>query len=116
MSEGAGRAVVTASKMTPPGLRRPRIGLLGALLACLLGTLAWTGNASAASEQAVHQWGRSIRALAVPGRGCFNASYPRMKWSKVSCRSAPRHPYQPAQRSLLQEVGNGIDYSAEVRG
>ena len=116
MSEGAGRAIVTASKMTPPGLRRPRTALLGALLACLLGTLAWTGTASAASEQAVHQWGRSIRALAVPGRGCFNASYPRVKWSKVSCRSAPRHPYQPAQRSLLQEVGNGIDYSAEVPG
>ncbi|HTY96374.1 MAG TPA: Ig domain-containing protein [Solirubrobacteraceae bacterium] len=116
MREGAGRAVLTASKTPTRGLPCRARALLCALLACALGALAWSAAASAASEQAIHQWRGSIRALKVPGRGCFNASYPRVGWSKVSCRAAPRHPYPPAQRSLVQEVGNGNDYSAEVPG
>jgi hypothetical protein len=98
-----------------------RIKIIGLAVAAVLtiGATAAGANASAAAtEQAIQQWGRGIRVLPLPSRGCYNASYPRVQWQKVACRVAPHHPFLPAhaQESFLQEVGDANDYSAEVAG
>ena len=112
--DGATGGVTWAAARRAPR-RRPQI-LLSALLASLLLAALAAANASAAAQPAIQQWRQSIRVLALPSAGCFHASYPHVQWHAVACKTAPDHPYLPARRSLLQEIGDGDDYSAEVSG
>ncbi len=91
---------------------------MGLAVVAVLATsaMAVAANASAAGEQAVQQWSHSIRVLPLPSGGCFNASYPLLRWDKVACKAAPDHPYLPTRGRFPGEVGNGNDYSAEVSG
>ena len=71
-------------------------------------------------------WGHAMKQLALPGRGCFTASYPAVSWRKTRCVTAPLIPYRPIQnlpsagkvrRTPTPDlVGNGVDYSAQVSG
>ena len=80
--------------------------------------MAVAASASPVREQAIQRWRGAIRLLPLPGGGCFNASYPQLRWHSVTCRRAPDHHFLPAdaERSLAQEVGNGNDYSAGIPG
>jgi hypothetical protein len=33
--------------------------------------------------------------LAAPGKGCFQARYPKVKWERVGCKTPSGHPYAP---------------------
>ncbi len=65
----------------------------------------------------VPAWHQAIRALRLPGTGCFTASFPNVQWQAVSCRPAPDVPFGPAtEGSPLFTVGDGVDYSAVSSG
>ena len=104
-------------------VRLRRVILLVALLTSGLAALAAATSASAATDQAVRQWGQSIRTLRLPAAGCFDASYPAVKWHKVRCVHAPPIHTAPSQvisqDSALRDSfpgGAGDPYSAEVPG
>jgi hypothetical protein len=97
-------------------MHRTRFVGLAVVAVLAISAMAAAASASAASEHAVQQWSHSIRVLSLPSGGCFNASYPMVKWDKVACKAAPDHPYLPARGPFPGEVGNGEDYSAEVSG
>jgi len=70
--------------------------------------------------------------IALPGKGCFNASYPSTVWNEVTCVTAPQRPYRGAvaaarapRSTVLGDgsagtnigpavIGNGADYAAQV--
>ena len=104
-------------------LRLRRVILLIALLASGLAAVVGTATTSAATDQAVRLWAQSIRVLRLPSAGCFDASYPAVKWHKVGCVHAPPIHTAPSQGvsqgSPLEgsfPVGAGDPYSAEVPG
>jgi hypothetical protein len=84
----------------------------------------------AASPEVVRVWSQAIRATALPGAGCFDASYPVVRWRAVQCAAASRAHHNPRRGpvatdtfvSLLLggypgtffEVGNGHNLDAEV--
>jgi hypothetical protein len=121
-----------SSRGTRAGRRRFAYGyrrLFQAL--AIAGVLAILGSATAAAGSTPQpltraNWGHAIKRLALPGRGCFTASYPVVSWQKRTCTTAPHVPYQPFQpapavrairRVAGQEiVGDGTDYSAQVSG
>src|SRR5271167_4967568 len=102
----------------PVGVIRRVVRVMGASVVPVLalGALATAADAGAASDQAVRLWSHSVRALHLPGGGCFSASYPLAQWNRVACKTAPDHPYPPARGPFPGEVGDGNDYSAEVSG
>ncbi|HEY3637405.1 MAG TPA: hypothetical protein VGK90_04575 [Rhizomicrobium sp.] len=59
-------------------------------------------------------WRTSIISTAVPGKGCFTASYPSKVWKQVACGKAPARPFLPARGPSTFVVGNGNDYSAQT--
>jgi len=53
--------------------------------------------------------------LAMPAKGCFKASFPKLEWQEVACVAPPNQPYPPKiGRRSPQTVGNGTDFAAEV--
>jgi hypothetical protein len=50
----------------------------------------------------------------VPGKGCFEASYPSMDWEEVGCVHRDPVPYMPSRTPLV--IGNGPDHAARVSG
>lgn len=61
----------------------------------------------------------------MPGKGCFDATYPNVQWRRARCTTPPKTPFQPAPppppggSPPPQEVGGAIgatDYSAQVSG
>jgi hypothetical protein len=83
------------------------IAMLGALSAPAFAA----SRTSSASAQA--RWQHTIAQLATPGSGCFDASYPALRWHATPCAVAPQVAYAPASP---QAVGDGKDYSAVVTG
>jgi hypothetical protein len=61
-------------------------------------------------------WGKDMRRLRVPRKGCFKGSYPRVEWRKVPCVKPPNLPYLPAEGPRPFVVGNGTDFAARVPG
>ena len=98
-----------------PGARVLVVLAIASLLT-VLGTSV--GSAAVRAPQAVGtgKWQQAMEQLRVPGKGCFTASYPVIKWLATSCKAAPRHPYPPARGHRPQTVGDGNDYSAQVAG
>ena len=64
---------------------------LGVLAAIAFAAMSITsGSALAATQPTVKtkaQWRAAISRLRQPGSGCFNASYPALKWHAVKCVS-----------------------------
>lgn len=67
-------------------------------------------------EEALRQetWRGTIVRAAVPGEGCFQASYPSLTWSRIECTIAPNIPFRPRSGNISQTVGEGNDYAAKV--
>lgn len=87
-------------------------------LAVVGGLLASAGTAWA-NQQTVRtkaQWQAAIAHVPQPGRGCYQASYPSLRWHAVKCVTAPRVPFAPATTHKGSTVGDGDDYSAQVSG
>jgi hypothetical protein len=101
-------------------LRARGVIVLGVIVTA--GSLAALGSplgAAAASspQQGRHAlWRHAIFRLALPGKGCFTASYPRVEWQRTQCKAPPDHPYPPRPGLAPRAVGNGTDYSAEASG
>ena len=55
------------------------------------------------------EWSRSIRRIALPGTGCFKASYPSMTWRRIACGT-----YRPTPEWAPRIQSDG-DYSASVK-
>lgn len=87
-------------------------------LAVVGGLLASAGTAWAAQQavQTKAQWQTAIAQVRQPGRGCYQASYPSLRWHAVKCVTAPRVPFAPASTHRGSTVGAGSDYSAQVSG
>lgn len=87
-------------------------------LALVAGVLASAVTAAAAQHavQTKAQWQAAIAQVPQPGRGCYQASYPSLRWHAVKCVTAPHVPFAPATRHKGSTVGNGNDYSAKVSG
>jgi hypothetical protein len=80
------------------------------------------GPASAATRQngrTKAQWQAAMAQVREPGRGCYDASYPTLRWHAVKCAVAPKVPLAPAGAAPHGgpvTIGNGKDYSAQVTG
>jgi hypothetical protein len=96
--------------------------LAAAALAALSGAAcvaAASGAAAAPSpEVAALQatWREAISHTPTPQEGCFQAHYPSLAWSKVTCVKAPDVPYIPAigHNNGAQTVGDGHDYAIQT--
>jgi len=72
----------------------------------------FSATASDATPAPLHsQWRAAMSRSALPGKGCFTADYPSMKWKQVRCTMAPDVPFEPAHSPA---VGFGNDYAATV--
>jgi len=80
------------------------------------GLLSLTVAAQAADNRgALEAWREAIAHTNVFAAGCFEASYPSMKWNKVECGEAPAIPFIPRSgRGGRLTVGDGNDYAAEI--
>jgi hypothetical protein len=107
-----------------------RLKILVVLATAILLTVAGAfGTGAAASTRAPQstgtgQWQQAIQQLALPGKGCFTAAYPAVKWQAATCKAAPKTPFEPPPPSsgegpppqLIGDPPNGTDYSAQVAG
>ena len=59
-------------------------------------------------------WRQAMARLAVPAKGCFKASFPRIEWQSSACKTPPQRPYTPKRGPHHDTVGNNTDFSAEV--
>ncbi len=85
------------------------VGLLFLLVGVGGSGAAFAANRSTTLTEA--SWQQTIGRLSVPGRGCFQASYPSLAWKATRCEVAPSRPIIPQK-----VVGDGNDYSAVVAG
>jgi hypothetical protein len=85
----------------------------GVLSAALL---SLTAAAQATDDAApLAQWQEAIAQTDVLAAGCFEATYPSLRWNKVECVVAPDIPFIPRTgRGGRLTVGDGNDYAAEV--
>lgn len=74
-------------------------------------------NESGKPPENQDDWVAQMTQLAMPAKGCFTASFPKLKWSEATCETPPDLPYPPAhgKRNPLV-VGSGTDYVATVGG
>ncbi len=61
-------------------------------------------------------WRRAMAGAARPKKGCFTATYPDKTWHEAKCGTPPNRPYKPRGGLRPQQVGNGVDFSAQVTG
>jgi hypothetical protein len=70
-------------------------------------------------EPAHAQWRENMVHKATPGEGCFQASFPAVRWEPVQCKAVtgPTHP-TPRVTTLIGPgtVGNGNDYAIVAPG
>jgi hypothetical protein len=76
-----------------------------ALVSALIGFGSPVSNATTQSTPA---WRQAIAALAVPGQGCFTASFPAIQWLPTPCSSVhPKGPQQVAPGPGQEKAGGG---------
>ncbi|WP_194892359.1 hypothetical protein [Catenulispora pinisilvae] len=105
-------------------LRRTVLALVAA--GALVGlTLFPTASAQAVAQPRVTttaQWQTALPQIANQGDGCYQASYPSLRWKAAECVTAPNIPLVPkgtrtsAAHAGPATVGDGTDYSAVVSG
>jgi hypothetical protein len=90
-------------------------------MTCLPTLFAQTGGEALdpVEAQAREVWRDAMHQVAVPGEGCFHASYPSTRWEQTECAPAPGYRSalpKPLSRDLSREqtVGNGYDYVAQA--
>lgn len=101
--------------------------LSGALSACSTtaqpltpaGAVANSAALGLVPSSSLEIWHRSLERNALPGAGCFQASYPSTAWRRVACSKPPHLLYPvPASRRvrgpLPLNVGDGADYTANT--
>jgi len=72
---------------------------------------------SQTASQAKAAWQDEISNLRAPGRGCYHASYPSLKWNATRCLVAPKIPLAPRlPHGGPLIIGDGADYAAQVSG
>ena len=59
-------------------------------------------------------WRKAIAATRQPGKGCFTATYPSLKWRSIRCVNAPKYLMPPRSGVVPQVVGNGNDIAAQA--
>ena len=59
-------------------------------------------------------WRVNISQLALPKKGCFEASYPNNQWREVACVAAPNYPQPPKRGPRPLVVGNANDVSPQA--
>jgi hypothetical protein len=99
-----------------------RLGVFAAIALAVADLSA--GSASAATQPVPPTeaaWQVAIAQVPAPGGGCYQASYPALAWHAVQCVAAPNVPFIPAPPSSARHagtatIGDGTDYSAQVRG
>lgn len=98
-------------KNTGLSMYRTALGA-GALLCLSMTGAAAAAPASKPAEVRPHEvWRAAITDSALPGAGCFEATYPGTVWTRVACTIAPNRAFEPAHRP---QVGFGNDYAAVV--
>ena len=86
--------------------------LVGA--ASFLPAAASTADIAAdAQAQALKTWHETMRQMAPPTTGCFQAAYPSVIWQKTTC-STTNYRSNPHVNPSLDTVGNGNDYGAKT--
>jgi hypothetical protein len=99
--------------------RTLRLVVAAALLTVLGSSVATAAN-STSPPVSTANWQHVMRQLRVPGKGCFAASYPILRWRRTECGTAPHRPYAPQLPAVPaprpQTVGDGSDYLAGVTG
>lgn len=116
-------------RLSRESARRVLLGLVMASLLAGLGSAAVSSAASAASAgppgaEGTGKWQQAMQQLRLPGKGCFTAAYPTVKWRPTRCKPALHVPFEPAPPRppgagpVPQAVGGGgaSDYSAVVSG
>lgn len=98
--------------------------LFGSVIVAM--AIVGSGSAFAASHsspqtvaQAKAHWRTEIAAVKAPGRGCYHAEYPTLRWHATKCLVAPAVPLAPrivSKSGGPSSVGNAKDYSAKVSG
>lgn len=106
--------------------RRVLLGLVTASLLAGLGSAAASAaSADTPAGQGSGKWQQAMQQLRLPGKGCFTAAYPAVKWRAARCKPASHIPFEPAPptppggSAPPQAVGGGVgatDYSAVVSG
>lgn len=91
-----------------------KVGLAGAPLLATL--LMGSAHAAAPDAQLQDNWRAALVQTPTPHAGCFRASYPRVTWHEVACKTAPTRLYLPRTGSHGRTVGNGTDYLAQTSG
>lgn len=87
-------------------------GLLGA--ASFLPAAASTNVAAAAQAQALKTWHETMRQMAPPAAGCFQAAFPSVIWEKTTCKATSYRSNPHVNSSTAETVGNGNDYAAST--
>lgn len=89
----------------------------GSLAGCGGSTASYTpSNAPAGrapdAKAAVRAWSRNMTHVGLSSAGCFEASYPSTRWSRVPCAMAA-HGRTQGERTPSY-IGNGRDYALKV--
>jgi catechol 2,3-dioxygenase-like lactoylglutathione lyase family enzyme len=66
------------------------------------------------SAATLKKWRADMARVPLPSKGCFRSSHPSTRWERVSCTTAPLHPYRPSHGNGPKPVGNTIDFSGQV--
>jgi hypothetical protein len=106
-------------------LRRMTICVAASVLVSAL--IGFGSSVANATTKPTPAWQQAIAALAVPGQGCFTASFPAIQWRSTACsRVHPKVPQQFAGPKASQEEvgggsqqvggcgGNSCDYAAQT--
>jgi hypothetical protein len=92
-----------------------RFRSISALSLLALATLpcAVLAQTSDVAEEAARQtWRDAMHKVAVPGEGCYHASFPSTEWQRVECLQAPGYRSALPSRRNEFTLGNGSDYVA----
>lgn len=95
------------------------------LLAALGSSFAAPASAATGPKQGVKQWQQALEGLKMPGKGCFDAAYPKVAWKLTKCKVAQKTPFEPPPPlpsggapppQLVGGAAGATDYSAVVSG
>jgi hypothetical protein len=102
-----------------------RVLLAVSMVTALTLSVAPSGANASTPEKGIKQWQAAIAQLRLPGKGCFDATYPAVQWRLATCVRPPKTLFEPAPPPSLggspppQAVGGALgatDYSAQVSG
>jgi len=92
------------------------LGIAAALSIAVTAVPARADDARAHDARAHNDWRAAISKTPTPHEGCFQAAYPALAWTEVTCKSAPKRPYMPRHGKSGRTVGNGDDFAIGVSG